>query len=350
MQQLPKLSYVLLVYNREQYIRKAIESAFAQDYKGELEIIISDDCSPDSSYDIIKECAAAYRGPHRIIITQTPNNLYLAGHTNHALQFVTSDWVIRADDDDYSSPDRCSLIGEAINKYPDSTYIATDFIYFKDSKESEILEQIKNIQRPEKIEYQITDAKEGYKVNSLHDFARYDHRTWNMKVYKIFGDLDANAYYVDDLCSYYRAIILGRGIILKNTLCTFLRTDINNQSRGCADSKKSYKSIIKLENFNDKYYNVTLEPLKRDYQLYLTYFSKQSKERQLLLQDFIDSIQQNIKKHEQLAQYWRKGIFYRLKMRKEAGSSDLFSLCRCLPLPLFALTQTVYRIIRKKIQ
>ena len=40
---LPKLSYVLLSHNREKYIRGAIESAFAQDYEGELEYIFSDD-------------------------------------------------------------------------------------------------------------------------------------------------------------------------------------------------------------------------------------------------------------------------------------------------------------------
>lgn len=347
MSNLPKLSYVLLAYNREKYIRKAIESAFEQDYKGELEIIISDDCSPDSTYDIIKQCAATYRGPHKVITTQTPKNLYLAGHTNHALQFVTSDWAIRADDDDYSSPDRCSLIAEAINKYPDSTYIATDFIYFPDSKDSEILEQVVDNQRPEKIEYQIVDAKNGDQVLASNNFTRYDHRTWNMKVYKIFGDLDANAYYVDDLCSYYRATILGQGIILKNTLCTYLRTEINNQSRGCAGSKKNYKSIIKREKFNDKYYNVTLAPLKRDYQLYLAYLSKQSKEHQTALKDFIKSLEISIKQREELAKYWRKGMLYRLKMRKKAKQKDLFSLCRCLPLPLFALTQTLYRLVHK---
>lgn len=348
MSNLPKLSYVLLAYNREKHIRKAIESAFAQDYKGELEIIISDDCSPDSTYDIIEECAAAYRGPHRVITTQTPKNLYLAGHTNHALQFVTSDWVVRADDDDYSSPNRCSLIGEAINKYPDSTYIATKFIYFKDSKESEIMELIANTQRAEKIEYQIINARKGDHILASGHFTQYDHRTWNMKVYRIFGDLDAKAYYVDDLCSYYRANILGPGIILKNCLCTYLRTEINNQSRGNTGSEKSYQTIIQLEKFNDKYYNITLEPLKRDYQLYLTYLSKQSPEQQLLLQDFIDSLKNKIKEREQLAQYWRKGTLYRLKLRKQKGWRCLFTLFRCLPLPLFALTQTAYRIIGTK--
>ena len=48
-----------LSHNREKYIRAAIESAFAQDYEGEMEYIFSDDCSTDRTFEIIQECVAA---------------------------------------------------------------------------------------------------------------------------------------------------------------------------------------------------------------------------------------------------------------------------------------------------
>lgn len=141
MAQLPRLSYVLLSHNREKYIRKALESAFAQDYEGELEYIISDDCSTDRTYEIIQECVASYKGGRRVVVTQTPRNLHLAGNTNHAVQFVTSDWVIRADDDDLSCVDRCTQIGRAILANPGCSCVMTLKKNFSDGEEEEALMQ-----------------------------------------------------------------------------------------------------------------------------------------------------------------------------------------------------------------
>ena len=58
----PLISFVLLAYKQEKYIREAVEGAFAQTYSP-LEIILSDDASPDGTFEIIQEMAAAYQGP-----------------------------------------------------------------------------------------------------------------------------------------------------------------------------------------------------------------------------------------------------------------------------------------------
>ena len=135
---LPKLSYVFLSYNRAKYIRAAMETAFAQDYEGELEYIFSDDCSTDGTFDIINECVAQYKGNRRVVVTQTPRNLHLAGNTNHALQFVESDWIVRADDDDLATQDRCSIIGKAIAAHPEATFIFNRMETFVDAQEEDI--------------------------------------------------------------------------------------------------------------------------------------------------------------------------------------------------------------------
>ena len=49
----PKVSVVILSYNQEQYLKQAILSVVNQTYQN-LEIIISDNGSTDSSKDIIK--------------------------------------------------------------------------------------------------------------------------------------------------------------------------------------------------------------------------------------------------------------------------------------------------------
>jgi len=46
----PLVTFALVAYNQEQYIREAVEGAFAQTYEP-LEIILSDDCSSDRTVE-----------------------------------------------------------------------------------------------------------------------------------------------------------------------------------------------------------------------------------------------------------------------------------------------------------
>ena len=48
------VTYVVLTYNQESYIREAVQSALAQNYSP-LEVIVSDDCSIDKTFDVIRE-------------------------------------------------------------------------------------------------------------------------------------------------------------------------------------------------------------------------------------------------------------------------------------------------------
>ncbi|HUF60663.1 MAG TPA: glycosyltransferase, partial [Verrucomicrobiales bacterium] len=52
----PLVSFLLLAYNQEQYIHEAVEGAFSQTYSP-LEIILSDDCSTDRTFEIMREMA-----------------------------------------------------------------------------------------------------------------------------------------------------------------------------------------------------------------------------------------------------------------------------------------------------
>ena len=62
----PLLTYCLVTYNQEKYVRESVLSAFAQTYLP-LEIVLSDDCSTDRTFEIMRELAAGYREPHRIV-------------------------------------------------------------------------------------------------------------------------------------------------------------------------------------------------------------------------------------------------------------------------------------------
>ena len=50
----PLLTFGVCAYKQEQFIREAVEAALAQTYSP-LEIILSDDCSPDRTFEIMQE-------------------------------------------------------------------------------------------------------------------------------------------------------------------------------------------------------------------------------------------------------------------------------------------------------
>jgi glycosyltransferase involved in cell wall biosynthesis len=94
-----------LAYNQEGFIREAVTGAFAQTYSP-LEIILSDDCSSDRTFEIMQEMATAYQGPHRLILNRSPRNLGIANHLNHVVQMSHGELLVGSAGDDVSFPER----------------------------------------------------------------------------------------------------------------------------------------------------------------------------------------------------------------------------------------------------
>jgi glycosyltransferase involved in cell wall biosynthesis len=93
----PKVSIMIPTYNQEHFIAAAIESALAQDYPN-LEIVVSDDCSADSTFQV----ASRYLGDRRLRLYKNPANLGRIGNYREALYHrVTGQWTINIDGDDY---------------------------------------------------------------------------------------------------------------------------------------------------------------------------------------------------------------------------------------------------------
>lgn len=104
----PIVTFFIVSYNQEKYIAEAIDGAFAQDYPN-LEIVISDDCSSDRTWDIIKEKATRYKGPHKVILNRNEPNLGPREHFNKVLYELShGEILVGAAGDDISRKDRVS--------------------------------------------------------------------------------------------------------------------------------------------------------------------------------------------------------------------------------------------------
>lgn len=343
---LPKLSYILLSHNREKYIRAAVESAFAQEYEGELEYIFSDDCSTDSTYDIIRECVAAYQGGRRVVVTQTPHNMHLAGNTNHAVQFATGDYVIRADDDDLSTVDRCKIVGELAARYPGCSCVQTEAMQFHDAEETEML-QLAASPRMEEPLITRYDVTEGYDGISGFFKGIPCNKAWSIDVYRKFSPLPQDGYYVDDLICQYRANVLGF-YVRTSAVTVMARQASGNMSSGGNDGSRGYESIMRLEKFNDKYSQITYEPLVRTIEEISAYMKQFRPEEFGKSSPFFHALEKDMAHRRLIQTYWRKGTLNRLRIRRELKLRGVFSLMRCLPMPVFARLLAWYRMIRKR--
>lgn len=107
----PLVTFALFAYNQEEYIRESVEAAFAQTYEP-LEIILSDDCSTDRTFEIMREMVKKYAGRHKIILNKNGKNQGIAAHINTVMNLVSSEFVVVAAGDDISEPERTAeLVG-----------------------------------------------------------------------------------------------------------------------------------------------------------------------------------------------------------------------------------------------
>ena len=115
----PLVTFAVFAYNQERYIREAVEGAFSQTYEP-LEIILSDDCSSDRTYQIMKEMAASYDGPHEVRAQQNKVNLGLADHINSIVKSAKGEIICWAAGDDISIPQRTDILTKPMIENPET--------------------------------------------------------------------------------------------------------------------------------------------------------------------------------------------------------------------------------------
>lgn len=112
------VSIVIPVYRVEQHIERCLRSVFRQDYEGDVECILVDDCSPDSSMAVADGLLSRYTGKIRFRKIRHERNRGLSAARNTGTQAAEGDYLFYLDSDDEIMPSTVSsLVGMAL-KYP----------------------------------------------------------------------------------------------------------------------------------------------------------------------------------------------------------------------------------------
>jgi len=119
MNEQPKISVIVPVYNTEKYLAACLDSLVNQTLK-EIEIICVDDGSTDSSLKILREYEA--KDSRLKVITQ--ENKYAGVPRNTGIDAAAGKYVYFADSDDYCD---LSLLEKAYSKLAETH---ADIVYF----------------------------------------------------------------------------------------------------------------------------------------------------------------------------------------------------------------------------
>lgn len=120
----PLVSVIMTAYNSEKYIRTAIRSILDQSYRN-IELIVVDDCSSDSTPDILREFERR-DSRVRVILKSTNDGTYVS--KNMGLLQARGAYVALQDSDDWSHPDRIAKSVAALEANPRLIGLTTDWL------------------------------------------------------------------------------------------------------------------------------------------------------------------------------------------------------------------------------
>jgi len=194
-QERPLVTFALLAYNQEAYVREAVAGALAQDYEP-LQVVLSDDCSVDRTFEIMQEIVAAYRGPHRLVLNRNRRNLGIGGHVNKIVDLARGELIIGAAGDDISLPERAS---ELVNAWLNGGRVATSIysgLTLIDNKGREIGQQSRYEPALKDLARISRDPCAPY--GAAHAFTR--------ELMTRFGHIDSAVTYEDQVIGYRSAL------------------------------------------------------------------------------------------------------------------------------------------------
>lgn len=98
---LPMVSVAMITYNQEQYIKESILGVLNQRADFEIELIIADDRSPDTTEEVVKEIIANHSNGHWIKYTRHAENKGMMDNFIWALDSCNGKYIAICEGDDY---------------------------------------------------------------------------------------------------------------------------------------------------------------------------------------------------------------------------------------------------------
>lgn len=217
----PLVTFALIAYNQERFIEEAVEAALAQEY-WPLQVVLSDDCSTDRTFELLRDLAARYQGPHQVVVNQNATNLGISGHVNEVMAISSGDLIVTAAGDDISLPHRTSTLVDVwleMDRADVSIYSSYDNI---DADGMEIGREV----FPR--EYQTNDVVS--RINGSVRVVGSSH-CWSRQLFENFGRIEFDATNEDNVIQF-RAALSDGVVVIPEVLVRYRLHESNVQKMG----------------------------------------------------------------------------------------------------------------------
>lgn len=125
------VSVALCTYNGEEYLEEQLDSLFAQTYPID-EIIVCDDCSTDSTLQILQKYTEKH--PNIIQIVQNKKHLGTTKNYEKAINLCTKDLVFICDQDDIWLKDKVAKIVRVFEQNPEKKAVFHNLFLYKNGE------------------------------------------------------------------------------------------------------------------------------------------------------------------------------------------------------------------------
>lgn len=212
----PLVTFAVITYNQRAFVEDALLGAFAQDYRP-IEIVLSDDCSIDGTYEEAVRVVAEYSGMVSASVHKNASNLGLAGNVNRVMEIARGELIVIAGGDDISRADRVTKIVASFLASQGTAYsICSNAMIIDTSGKDKGL-----YFKPESLcPVSINQAVQGGTsvLGCTH--------AWQRKVFDVFGPLPRSVTREDVVISF-RSSLLGKIAYIQEPLVFYRLHDQN---------------------------------------------------------------------------------------------------------------------------
>ena len=227
-------SLVLLTYNQESTVEDAANSCLSQTCEP-IQIIFSDDCSTDSTFEILSSLVDSYTGPHSVVLRKNEKNLGIADHYNELVKLVKSDFIIIAAGDDISLPNRAQKLIDAWNKSDRQLDLISSFVtdMSRDGKLQSVI-KTSHLEKWKTIDKWC--KKRPHVIGATFAFSK--------RLFSFFGNLNYGVDFEDQVLSF-RCTALGGGYTIKEPLVLYRKGgvssgEVNDKLKLIEQARKKY--------------------------------------------------------------------------------------------------------------
>jgi glycosyltransferase involved in cell wall biosynthesis len=247
----PLVSFFVTAYRQEHLVRAAIEGAFAQTYQP-LEILLSDDCSPDGTFAVMQAMAAAYSGPHRVILNRNPKNLGITAHVDRIMALTSGDFVVQNAGDDVSVPERAERLVAA---------------WLGSGRRAKAIHSARRRLDPDGGLHEVIDDGPRILAGLTPLQVIRDHGTlvgaglgWDRDIWRVFGPLGSTPVF-DDFPTAFRASLIGEIAYLPEPLLHYRTGGTSSRPKGDHGHNYLYGFRIKDLRWHRSFWRAYLEAI-----------------------------------------------------------------------------------------